>query len=738
MKRGDRSGRLSRRIVAAAVLGLVALWPVVLASGASIEGRPPLTLDQAVPAGQNPAAQLVNVKVNGHGQTGFDVVLTGDGALPYQVFTLQHPDRIVFDLPGVTAATSRTRYEVSDVGLVRVRVGQFQTSPEPMARVVMELTGTMSWTARQDGANVRIRVAPDSASLIAQAPSTNVPTFAPGTAEEDSVPVPQEPSVAPTQVASAAPESLPVPTAAQPEKPSRPEPKTASTTTSDGDRPSAQPASITSPNSDHASAPTPTPAATKPSTFDAPTQADSFAAPSTTPTPTSLTTPTATSGQPLSGPVFAPAALDEKPAPKLAGAVPLPNTSTRAFEDGRRTFSGRPVTLNLVDADIKQVFSVFHDLSGLNFVLDPAISGAVTIVVDNVPWDQALDLILKNNSLDMVLEGNVVRIAPVTKLAQEAQARKALLEAKELEAAPVSITRTLSYAKGRDIEKVIKDAVLSPKGRVITDERTNTLILRDIPSRIDSIDRLLSTLDAETPQVMIEARIVEISRDWVRDLGINWGFTANADPALGTQTNLQFPHRARVDYDLKLPKNAGVSSLGFSFGNVLDSFTLDVTLDALETEGYAKRLSSPKIATQNNARAEIEQGVRFPIATTTATEINVTFVTAALRLQVTPQITAEGTIVLDLEVENNTPDFVNAAGRVPALNTQRAQTKVLIPDGGTTVIGGIYSVNEGTSTSGVPWLKNIPGLGWLFKSQNKQIRNRELLIFVTPRIIKAS
>ncbi|RMG45445.1 MAG: type IV pilus secretin PilQ, partial [Acidobacteria bacterium] len=420
------------------------------------------------------------------------------------------------------------------------------------------------------------------------------------------------------------------------------------------------------------------------------------------------------------------------------GAIPLPSAETKTIEDVRRTYTGRPITLNLVDADIKQVFGLFHEISGLNFVLDPAVSGTVTIVVDKVPWDQALELILKNNGLDMVLEGNVVRIAPISKLAEEASARKALREAKELEAPPVTITRTLSYAKAKDVEQVVRDAILSQKGRVIVDERTNTLIIRDIPSRIEAIDRLLSTLDAETPQVMIQARIVEVSRDFVEDLGISWGASANADPNLGTATGLQFPNRASVNYDLNLPRNPAASALGFSFGNVLDSFTLDVTLDALETEGYARRLSSPKVATQNNEPAEIEQGVRIPIVSTTATEIDVRFVSASLRLRCTPQITAEGTVVLDIEVENNSPDFVNTVGEVPAINTQRAQTKVLIADGGTTVIGGIFTVNEGRSESGVPVLRKIPGLGWLFRSRNEQTRNRELLIFLTPRIIKAS
>ncbi|MCU0224155.1 MAG: type IV pilus secretin PilQ [Acidobacteria bacterium] len=386
---------------------------------------------------------------------------------------------------------------------------------------------------------------------------------------------------------------------------------------------------------------------------------------------------------------------------------------------------------------MKQVFGVFHEMSGLNFVLDPGVSGTVTIVVDQVPWDQALDIILKNNGLSMQMEGNVVRVAPVTKLAQEAQQKRQLWENQELEAPPVTITRTLSYARAKDIEKVVRDAIISTKGRVVIDERTNTLVIRDVPSRLASIEGLMAALDAETPQVMIEARIVEVSRDFQQTLGINWGFTADADPSYGTQTGIDFPNRANVKWDLSLPRNPKASSLGFSFGNVLDSFTLDITIDALESEGYARRLSAPKVATLNNETAEIEQGLRYPIVTTTATEVDVQYIAASLLLRVTPQITAEGTIALELDVENNSPNFVVQVQQVPSINTQRASTKILIKDGGTAVIGGIFSVNEGNDESGVPWLRKLPVLGWLFKSRGIQSKNSELLIFVTGKIIKA-
>jgi type IV pilus assembly protein PilQ len=402
-------------------------------------------------------------------------------------------------------------------------------------------------------------------------------------------------------------------------------------------------------------------------------------------------------------------------------------------------YSGKEISLNLVDADLKQIFRLFHEISGLNFVLDPSVSGRVTIVLDQVPWDQALDIILKNNGLDKVLENNVIRIATTQKLAQEAASRKQLKEAEELEVEPITITRTLSYAKARDVERVIRESgVLTSRGKAIVDERTNTLIISDIPKKFEAVDALVTVLDAETPQVMIEARIVETSRDFSQDLGVVWGAQAIANASRGTSTGVQGIHNAAVRYGLNLPGEGQASTLAFKFGNVIDSFTLDVALNTLETEGYGRILSSPKIATQNNERAEIEQGTRIPVTNTTATEINVEFVSASLKLMVTPQITAEGTIILDVIVENNSADFVNTSGGVPSIRTQRAQTKVMINDGGTTVIGGIFTVNEGESEIGVPWFRKVPVFGWLFKSHSIDRQNRELLIFITPKIMRMS
>jgi type IV pilus assembly protein PilQ len=455
-------------------------------------------------------------------------------------------------------------------------------------------------------------------------------------------------------------------------------------------------------------------------------------------TPVEAPAPRAVSAETIEKLLKAPAfAAEEQP----AGMTPAPtaggNFETKAIVTDKANYTGKKISLNLVDTEVKQIFRLFHEISGLNFVLDPAVEGKVTIVLDNVPWDQALDIILKNNGLDKQFENNVIRIAPTQKLASEAAQRKQLKEAKDLEVEPITITRTLSYAKAEDVEKVIRDGgILSTRGKVMVDKRTNALIISDIPKKLQPLDQLISTLDSETPQVMIEARIVETSKSFSQDLGIKWGFNAVADASKGTGTGLAFPANASAKYGLNLPGAGSASTLAFSFGNIIDSFTLDIALSDLETEGRGRILSSPKIATQNNERAEIEQGVRIPVVSTTATEINVEFVSASLRLAVTPQITADGTVAMDVIVENNSPDFLVNVSGVPGIRTQRAQTKILVADGGTAVIGGIFTINEGQSEVGVPWFRKIPGLGWLFKTRSITNENRELLIFITPKIVK--
>jgi len=634
-------------------LALVAATACLCAVGAMQADVQPAW--QSSPPTHLTQSDLLDLRVDAQ-QGATSVTLWADGAVEYEAFVLDGPDRLVVDLPGVTNRLERRSYDVDQDGLVRVRAAQHQTTPIPVTRVVFDLDAALAYEIDELDQGLSIRFG--EAALSDWRPSEPIePVF----------------HAEPSDVIEAAPEVEPDPIA-----------------------------ELTAPVVEEA-----TPVASAPT-----------------------------------GRSVDPGLLDRLTTQAPAFEAPPPQESesnsfrTQRIQTEVTTYSGKRISLNLVDIDIKQVFRLFHEISGLNFVLDPQVSGTVTIVLDRVPWDQALDLILKNNGLDKEFENNVLRIAPTSKLASEAAARKQLKEAADLEVEPITMTRTLSYAKAGKVDAVIRESgVLSTRGRVIVDERTNTLIISDIPKKVAPLDTLIDTLDAETPQVMIEARIVETTRTFAQDLGVTWGFEAIADASLGTSTNLAFPHNASARYGLNLPGQQA-STLGFSFGNIIDSFTLDIALDALESEGEGRILSSPRIATQNNERAEIEQGVRIPIVNTTATEINVEFVSASLKLAVTPQITAEGTVVLDVEVENNSPDFVNTAASIPSIRTQRAQTVVLVTDGGTTVIGGIFAVTDGRSEIGVPWFRKIPVFGWMFRSQNITKENRELLIFITPKIIK--
>ncbi len=410
-------------------------------------------------------------------------------------------------------------------------------------------------------------------------------------------------------------------------------------------------------------------------------------------------------------------------------------------------YTGEPISVDFKDADLKEVFRFFSDISGLNFVLDKTVGGKITIGLREVPWDQALDIVLKNESLGKTFENNVLRIAPVAKLSQEEAAQRKLKEEQELSVPPITITKAISYAKAKDIEKMLK-SVLSKRGMVQIDERTNTMIIMDIPENRDAIVSLIDILDTPNPQVEIEARIVETSKSYARNLGVQWGANTIVDQAHGNTTSLDFPNSVKNtelnetttsnlyrNFLVAPPIESAYGGIGFLFGNVLDTFTLDVNLMAMERDSKGKILSAPKITTQNNVRAKIESGTQIPIVTTTSTDISVEFKSASLTLEVTPQITADNTIIMMLKVDKSQPDFGNAVQGVPSITTRNAETTVLVENGGTAVIGGIFQVTEGSGEDRIPFFGKIPGLGWLFRSKTKSISNDELLIFITPRIL---
>jgi type IV pilus assembly protein PilQ len=392
---------------------------------------------------------------------------------------------------------------------------------------------------------------------------------------------------------------------------------------------------------------------------------------------------------------------------------------------GAKEFSGHPVSLDFQGADLRAVLRTFAEISGLNIVIDPAVQGSVDVALRDVPWDQALDIILRANKLGYFLDGTIVRVAPLSVLAEEEKQRRRLSEEQALSGEIRVITKTLSYARAEEVAPLLTKSALSPRGTVQVDPRTNTLIISDLQDSLDTATSLITTLDQPQPQVEIEARIVRTSRNFARELGIQWGFSGRAVPELGNTTNLAFPNRATLagsagpnGQAINLPTaNPASSAATLALGSINGAFNLDVRLSALEESGNLKILSTPRISTQNNVEAEITQGDQIPIQTIANNTVTVTFKDAALTLKVTPQITAAKTVIMNITVENATADFGNLVNGIPPISTQRAVTRVLLKDGDTTVIGG------------------IPLLGWLFRNNIMRDENEELLIFITPRII---
>jgi len=404
---------------------------------------------------------------------------------------------------------------------------------------------------------------------------------------------------------------------------------------------------------------------------------------------------------------------------------------------------------------------LIHEISGLNVVLDPAVKGSLTIVLDEVPWDQALDIVLQNNGLDKQLKGNVLRIATRDTLKKEAESVRDLEKAQNDATAPVTVTRVLSYAKATTMTATLKK-FLSSKGDILADDRSNQLIIRDIPSTIPIVDNLIHQLDRKSQQVEIEARVVAASRSFARDIGTELGFAGtttggrslfSGDPRVGgsgvtTSTGIPAPPVTigaggtpgnGVSTGLPLNTNFAAGApptSGFGFSHRSPNFAIDFFISAAESKGVGKLLSKPRVVTQNNEKATVKQGTKIPIQTTINNTVSVQYIDAVLKLEVTPLITAEGTVFMDVLVENTQID--NGIARVqgiPALDTQSAETKVLVADGGTVVIGGIIVTQQQVTITQTPVVGSLPLIGNLFKRTQTTVTSQELLFFLTPRII---
>ena len=415
---------------------------------------------------------------------------------------------------------------------------------------------------------------------------------------------------------------------------------------------------------------------------------------------------------------------------------------------GPERFTGKRISLDFQDAEISSVLRLIADVSGLNMVVGEAVKSKVTLKLLNVPWDQALDLILKLNNLGQIREGNILWIdtlANITRLRDDAaKAKESTLKAEEL------VTRIiyLNYSDAAKSIDVAKSS-LSPRGEIKVDSRTNALVVRDIQDNVARVERIIHDLDQRTPQVQIEARIVQASKNFARGLGIQWGISSIARGNIGSSpltvnvgaSGVAVGSQAN-DFFVNLPASAaGVtvpgSTIGLLVGRLMGTTgTLDLRLSAGEALGQTKIISAPKIITLDNKPAKLEQGSQVPFQTTSLQGTQTTFVDATLALNVTPHVIPHAsTVRLEIKVtKNSVGASVSNAG--PTIDKKEATTEILLRDGETTVLGGIFEENRSDSTQGVPWFNRIPFLGWLFKNEGVSVNQTELLVFVTPTIVK--
>jgi len=409
-----------------------------------------------------------------------------------------------------------------------------------------------------------------------------------------------------------------------------------------------------------------------------------------------------------------------------------------------KVYTGKRVSLEFQDADIQDVLRLLADVSRLNIVTGDDVKGKVTVKLIDVPWDQALDIILTTLGLDKVQHGNILRVAPVEKLKKEREVALANDKAaKQLEPLRLKLIN-VNYATADEMKDRLKN-LLSERGTIDTDSRTNTLIVKDIREHISRVENLIKALDTQTPQVRIESRIVQANDQFNRSLGIQWGPTMHLDQTNGKSRGITFPRditftgqpdSAPVSSSFAvdaLPTSSG-SSLGLRVGSINDIFNLDLRLQYAETESLARVVSRPSVTVLDNRSAKIIQGTKIPFLSSSSDGSNVQFQEAGIEISVTPQITSDGAVIMKVATKSDEPGGQSVGGNLSILIRQ-AQTEMLVKSGQTAVLGGVFRESETKGKSGVPYLMDIPVLGWLFKGTARGTQREETLIFITPYIL---
>ncbi|OOZ37907.1 pilus assembly protein PilQ [Solemya velesiana gill symbiont] len=447
---------------------------------------------------------------------------------------------------------------------------------------------------------------------------------------------------------------------------------------------------------------------------------------------------------------------------------PLTKEEEEAMQRAKKTFEGERLSLNFQDIEVRSVLQLLADFTGFNLVTSDTVTGNITLRLKNVPWDQALDIILKARGLSMRKNGNVVLIAPTEEIA--AREKLELESQKRIEElAPLySEFIQLSYAKAEDIAKLLKgesNQLLSPeRGNVAVDERTNTLLVRDTAAKLEDIRRLISKLDVPVRQVLIESRVVIANDDFLNEMGVRLGFNRSNsildnEVLIGGAQPGRLDGTADLDTGKFMDEGAGINTGGkenllvnlpaanaqkrgggfnLLIGKV-GSYLLQLELQALQQEGRGEIVSSPRVITSDKSPASIKQGVEIPYQEASSSgATSVSFKEAVLRLDVTPQITPDDRVIMELNISKDNPDFSRSVGGVPPVDTREIDTTVLVDNGETVVLGGVFEKTDSSSIERIPFFGDLPYVGFLFKTELRRDDNKELLIFVTPKILKDS
>ncbi|MGB7620761.1 MAG: type IV pilus secretin PilQ [Terriglobia bacterium] len=743
--------------------------------------------------------QGVNVRPDG-GKLIID--LQTNGTPVYKSFELENPRRVVVDVENAVLETEQHHFPVDHVNIRSVRLAQFSSAAPQIVRAVITFRNKVPYAFSRDGNAIRMLIdqgnkGVETASkppLSALAAKTEKPSTAPaGTRLEKTARTPDRGSIqnpTPKRPSVVKPETGPLVASLKPTVEALPKVSTPK-------RAEAMPAERKTPLEKQKTVDKPAVAVSNPANAKpvAPVESASVHG-RTRPVPqgelggkpvgsstggtalSSVQAPTHSDKAPVNVAAVQPpspappaqnmASLQSVPPAAQPAPTPAPQAAASTPPASAGSAPGDIISLDLRDVDIRDFFRLIHEVSGLNVILDPSVRGTLTIALKDVPWEQALRIVLLNNQLTSKLEGNVLRIVTLKGAEDESVAERKMKEAQvamqQVQVEPKkTFTRVPNYMKAEDLRKVFEQLLGKGSDLVYSDKDTNTILVRTTQRQMDDLDAIMKKMDIKKQQVEIEARVVTANRSFLRDLGVQLGaqlfsvgangprniLTGSPVPGLNSPnirqprppissappaTQVGQPIIGPLPFNINLGAAAPTSSLGYVFNGA--NALIDAFITASESKGLAKLLSKPKIITRNHEEGEVNQGTKIPIQTVVNNTVSTVYINAVLDLTVTPHITEEGTIFLDVKVTRDTPDFNQSVNNIPTIQTQFLQTKVLLNDGGTVVVGGVLVDDNEYSIRQVPGLGNLPIIGNAFRNKSLTQTTNELLFFLTPKIIQ--